>query len=94
MKTTAAASHRLYEIADTPKKLAALPVKKIEKLIYPVGFYKTKAPRIKAAAQKLIDEYDSIVPDNLDELLKFEGVGRKTANLVLWRSLQKRSNMR
>jgi endonuclease-3 len=88
-ETTAAASHRLYEAADVPEKLAALPVEKIEKLIFPVGFYKTKAPRIKAAAQKLIDEYHGKVPDSLDELLKFEGVGRKTANLVLGEAFKK-----
>lgn len=82
-ETTAVASERLYAVADTPEKLSKLTVKQIEKLIYPVGFYKTKAPRIKAAAKKLVDEYSSEVPNSMEELLSFEGVGRKTANLVL-----------
>ncbi len=88
-ETTAAASTRLYAVADTPQMLASLPVEQIEKLIFPVGFYKTKAPRIKAAAQKLLDEYDGMVPASLDELLKFAGVGRKTANLVLGEAFMK-----
>ncbi len=86
---TAAASKRLYEAADTPSTLAVLPVSKIEKLIFPVGFYKTKAPRIKAAAQKLLDEFDGQVPNELEKLLTFEGVGRKTANLVLGEAFNK-----
>jgi len=88
-ETTAGASTRLYAVADTPEKMAKLTVEQIEKLIFPVGFYKTKAPRIKAAARKLIDEYGGNVPGELDELLKFEGVGRKTANLVLGEAFRK-----
>lgn len=86
---TAEGSRKLYAIADTPEKLAVLPVARIEKLIYPVGFYKTKAPRIKAAAQKLLDDYDGNVPDTLEQLLEFDGVGRKTANLVLGEAFAK-----
>ncbi|MCK5001281.1 MAG: endonuclease III [Anaerohalosphaera sp.] len=82
-ETTAAASKRLYKAADTPEKLSKLTVNRIEKLIYPAGFYKTKAPRIKAAAKKIIDEYSGQVPNSMEELLSFDGVGRKTANLVL-----------
>jgi endonuclease III len=88
-ETTAAASGRLYEVADCPEKLAALTVEQIERLIYPVGFYKTKAPRIKAAAKKLLDDYHGNVPDSLEKLLEFEGVGRKTANLVLGEAFKK-----
>ncbi|HII71426.1 TPA: endonuclease III [Candidatus Woesearchaeota archaeon] len=80
---TASASNRLFSVAGTAEKLAALPVKKIEELIYPVGFYKTKAPKIKEASRRIIDEYKGKVPDEIDELLKFDGVGRKTANLVV-----------
>jgi endonuclease-3 len=58
-------------------------VKKIEKAIYPVGFYRTKAKRIKEISKTLIDEYNSEVPDEMEELLKLKGVGRKTANIVL-----------
>ncbi|MBN1544215.1 endonuclease III [Candidatus Woesearchaeota archaeon] len=82
-ETTAAASKRLFREAPTAKKLAAVPVKRIERLIYPVGFYKTKARRIRDIAQVLIDQYDSRVPNTIDELLKLHGVGRKTANIVV-----------
>ena len=82
-ETTAAASKRLFAKAKNPKQLAALPVRQIERLIYPVGFYKTKAKRIRDIARTLLDKYDSRVPDDLDELLKLKGVGRKTANIVV-----------
>lgn len=82
-QTTAVASKRLFAVANTPKKLAALPVKQIEKLIYPVGFYKTKAVRIRDISRELVEKYKSNVPDTIDELLKFHGVGRKTANIVV-----------
>jgi len=82
-ETTAAASKRLFKQAPTPKKLASMPTKQIEKLIYPVGFYKTKARRIKDIANILVKKYNSKVPDDLDELLKLHGVGRKTANIVV-----------
>lgn len=82
-ETTAGASKRLFAKAKDPKQLAALPIKQIEKIIYPVGFYKTKAKRIKDIADILVKKYNSKVPDDLDELLKFHGVGRKTANIVI-----------
>jgi endonuclease-3 len=82
-ETTAGASKRLFKEAPTMKKLADMPIKRIEKLIYPVGFYKTKARRIKDIAKILIKEYNSKVPDTIDELLKLHGVGRKTANIVV-----------
>ena len=81
--TTAKASHRLFTVADTPQAMVKLSAKKIEKLIYPVGFYKTKARQIREICQTIIDQYGGRVPDEIDELLKFKGVGRKTANLVV-----------
>jgi len=81
--TTAKASHRLFAIADSPQAMVRLTAKKIAKLIYPVGFYKTKALNILEMCQTMIDQYDGRVPDEIDELLKFKGVGRKTANLVV-----------
>jgi endonuclease III len=81
--TTAKASHRLFAVADTPRAMLKLPAKKIEKLIYPVGFYKTKAKNILEICRILVREYAEKVPDDIDELLKFKGVGRKTANLVV-----------
>jgi len=82
-EVTMAASKRLFAIAKTPGELAALDGDVIEKAIYPAGFYKTKANTLREAAVELRDKYSSIVPDTIDELLKFRGVGRKTANLVV-----------
>jgi len=81
--TTAKASHRLFAVADSPQAMVKLTAKKIEKLIYPVGFYKTKARQILAMCRTIIDHHSGKVPDEIDELLKFNGVGRKTANLVV-----------
>ena len=80
---TAKASHRLFALADSPETMVKLTAKKIEKLIYPVGFYRTKAKDILEICRTLIDRYAGRVPDSIDELLKFRGVGRKTANLVV-----------
>jgi len=82
-RTTGIASERLFALAPDLITMSALPVKKIEKVIYPVGFYKVKAERIKALCSVLINKYNSKVPSDLDELLTLKGVGRKTANLVV-----------
>ncbi|MGR3177855.1 MAG: endonuclease III domain-containing protein [Candidatus Anammoxibacter sp.] len=82
-ETTAKASLRLFQLADTPAKIITLKLPDIEKAIYPVGFYKVKAGRIKEICKRLLDNYDGNVPDEIDELLKLKGVGRKTANLVV-----------
>lgn len=87
--TTAKASHRLFAEADTPAAMLKLSAKKIEKLIYPVGFYKTKAKNILDICRVLIDQNQCKVPDEIDELLKLNGVGRKTANLVVTLGYQK-----
>lgn len=81
--TTASASARLFAYATTPEALAALPVSTIQRAIYPVGFYKTKARRLRTLCQDLLRRYHGHVPDDLDELLTLPGVGRKTANLVV-----------
>jgi len=81
--TTAQASHRLFALADTPRKMVKLPVKTIEKTIFPVGFYRTKAKVIREICKVLLRDYSGKVPDDIDELLKLKGVGRKTANLVV-----------
>ncbi len=81
--TTALASKRLFAAADTPEKIFKLDVKQIEELIYPVGFYKTKAGRIKEICGILIENYNSKVPNDENELLKLKGVGRKTMNIVM-----------
>jgi endonuclease-3 len=80
---TAAASQRLYALADTPRALLRLTPRQIEKTIYPVGFYRTKARNILQVCRELIDRFDGAVPADIDELVKLPGVGRKTANLVV-----------
>jgi endonuclease-3 len=81
--TTHSASTRLFRRARTPRTMASLSVSEIEKLIYPVGFYRTKARHVKACSQMLESRFDGRVPETLDELVMLPGVGRKTANLVL-----------
>ena len=82
-ETTADASKRLFGKASTPEEIIKLGEKRVAKLIYPVGFYNIKAKNIIKICKILASDYDSKVPDDLDELLKFDGVGRKTANLVI-----------
>jgi endonuclease-3 len=88
-KTTNAASERLFAIASTPKKMLATPLKVIEKAIYPVGFYRTKAKTIHAICTILLDRFKGEVPSDLDALLSLPGVGRKTANIVVTLAFRK-----
>ena len=82
-ETTLPASERLFARADTMQGMLKVPVAELQKLIYPVGFYKTKALRIHDICTDLVHRFGSKVPDDLDALLTLKGVGRKTANLVL-----------
>jgi len=82
-EVTAVASERLFKRAPEPQTLSRMEEEEIVNLIYPVGFYRIKAKNIKNIARILIEEYGGEVPDNIDELMKLPGVGRKTANLVL-----------
>ena len=82
-ETTAAASARLFELADNPRAMRALGRRRIAKAIFPVGFYNIKARTICEICTVLLESYDGRVPDELDALLALKGVGRKTANLVL-----------
>ncbi len=77
------ASHRLFEHAQNPKDLIALSTKKIEKIIYPVGFYRQKAQQLRGISHDIIDKFGDRVPSTEHELLSLKGVGRKTMNLVL-----------
>jgi endonuclease-3 len=81
--TTDAAAARLFRAAPTPRRMAALPVPRIERLIYPVSFYRNKARFVKATCEALIRRFGGEVPGTLDGLLSLPGVGRKTATLVL-----------
>jgi endonuclease III len=81
--TTHAAAERLFDVAGTPEEMARLPVRRIERLIYPVSFYRTKARHVKATSRAIVETFDGRVPATMEELLTLPGVGRKTANLVL-----------
>ncbi len=82
-QTTIAACRRLFSAVTSPHDLAALSTRKIEKLIFPVGFYHIKARHLKLLAKQLIERHGGRVPDTIEELVRLPGVGRKTANLVL-----------
>lgn len=88
-KTTYPATLRMLELAHTPAEFAKLEPQVLADAIYPVGFYKTKANQIVELSKILVEKYDSKVPDTIEELIKFNGVGRKTANLVLARGFNK-----
>jgi endonuclease-3 len=81
--TTHAASSRLFRRARTPRTMARLRVEEIERLIYPVSFYRNKARHVKACCEMLVSRFDGQVPRTMEELVTLPGVGRKTANLVL-----------
>jgi endonuclease-3 len=82
-EVTAVATDRLFALATTPAEMLRVPLQKIAKTIYPVGFYHVKARTIHWVCRDLIKRFNSKVPDDLDELLSIKGVGRKTANLVV-----------
>ncbi|NKB80570.1 MAG: endonuclease III [Nitrospirales bacterium] len=81
--TTAQACQRLFSLATDPTSMGQLSLPQLERAIYPVGFYRTKAKQIRLICQKLIAEYNTDVPCDLEDLLTLPGVGRKTANLVV-----------
>lgn len=87
--TTLEASKRLFSKAKNLEQLNKLEVSAIEKLIFPVGFYKTKAKNIKSLAHIILHEYKGEIPNTREELVKLPGVGVKTANLVLNRAFDK-----
>lgn len=91
--TTLAASTRLFKVAPTPQAMVKLSVKQIEKLIRPVSFFYTKAKHVKATCELLLERFNGKVPDTMEELLLFPGVGRKTANLVLILSFRSQQNI-
>ena len=83
------ASNRLFDKAANPHDMLKLEIREIEQLIYPVGFYRIKARSIIESSKRIIDVYDGVVPDEIDELLTLKGVGRKTANLVVTEAYDK-----
>ncbi len=82
-KTTYPATLRMLELAKTPEDMMKVDVEDLEKAIYPVGFYKNKAKQIIELSKEIVEKMDGKVPDTIEDLIKFNGVGRKTANLVL-----------
>jgi endonuclease-3 len=86
---TAEAVKRLFAIAKTPDELAKLSTKEIEKAIYGVGFYRTKAKNLKVTADIINEKFGGAVPDKIEELMELPGVGRKVANIVLATAYQK-----
>lgn len=88
-KTTYPATLRMLELGRTPEDFAKCDVKELEKAIYPVGFYANKAKQIVELSKELVEKYDSKVPESIEEMTKFNGVGRKTANLVMSRGFNK-----
>ena len=88
-QTTAVAAARLFALADNPERMLALPTEQLEKAIYPVGFYRNKARVIRDICRDLIGRFEGRVPDRIEHLLTLNGVGRKTANLVVTQAFRK-----
>ena len=82
-KNTEKASARLYAVADTPKDIVQLSIKRLEKLIFSSGHYKKKARTLQYVSKELIDRFDSKVPNTREKLMSIKGIGPKTANIVL-----------
>ena len=91
--TTLAASTQLFATARTPEAMAKLSVRQIEKLIYPVSFYRNKAEFVKETSRMLVRAFGGRVPSTLEELITLPGVGRKTANLVLILAFRSKRNI-
>ena len=88
-RTTYPATLRMLELAKTPHEMKAVKADDLAKAIYPVGFYENKAKQIIELSRQIDEELGGVVPDEIEDLIKFNGVGRKTANLVLSRGFNK-----
>jgi endonuclease III len=91
--TTGPAAKRLFSLAKTPEQMLKLSKKRIEKAIFPVGFYPTKAKYIKETCKILVDNYKGKVPGNEEELLKLPGIGRKCMGIVMCYGFNKNSHI-
>lgn len=87
-ETTYPATLRMLKLGRTPEDFASMEEETLSQAIYPVGFYRNKARQIIELSKELVEKYDSKVPSGIDELVKFNGVGRKTANLTLAKGFQ------
>lgn len=88
-KTTYPATLRMLDLAKTPEQMAKVKAEDLAQAIYPVGFYENKAKQIIELSRQIVEELDGKVPDEIEDLIKFNGVGRKTANLVLAKGFNK-----
>jgi endonuclease-3 len=84
---------RLFKAARTPRTLAALPRARVQRLIYPVSFYRVKSHSVREASRQIVERFDGRVPNRMEDLLTLPGVGRKTANLVLILSHASKENI-
>lgn len=82
-ETTEKAMEKLIKRAKTPQELLKIPEEELQKLIYPVGFFRIKSRTLRDVSEIIINKYGGQVPDSIDELLTIKGIGRKTANLVI-----------
>lgn len=73
----------LFAICNTPEEMSKIDINKLEQIIHPCGFYKNKAKNIKACSQKLVDKFNGIVPNDIEQLQSLPGVGRKSANVIM-----------
>ena len=88
-KTTYPATLRMLSLGKTPQEISKVSEDELAKAIYPVGFYKNKAKQIIELSKEIVEKYNGKVPDTIEELVKFNGVGRKTANLVIAKGFNK-----
>lgn len=88
-RTTYPATLRMLELAKTPQEMSRVSSEVLAKAIYPVGFYENKAKQIVELSRQIVEELEGKVPEEIEELIKFNGVGRKTANLVLAKGFNK-----
>ena len=88
-KITIGATKRMLELAKNPFDMMKIKVDELEKAIYPVGFYKNKASQILELSKEIVEKHNGKTPNSIEELVKFKGVGRKTANLVLTKGFNK-----
>lgn len=73
----------LFEKYGTPESICKMDIEELERIIHPCGFYKNKAKNIKAMAEDVLEKYNSKIPENMEELIKLPGVGRKSANVIM-----------
>ena len=79
----------LFSKYDTPEKMANIDIQELENIIHPCGFYKNKAKNIIACSKRLVEVYNSKVPDNMEDLMTLPGVGRKSANVIMLEAFNK-----